>query len=316
MKFYDIFNGDADGICALHQLRLSEPLESVLVSGVKRDISLLKKVHPGEGDQVTVLDISLDANRAELLAMLERGATVRYFDHHFAGDIPAHPRLDAQIDTSAEICTSLMVDRHLNGAHRAWAIAAAFGDNLHDAAMATAANLGLDKTQLGALREVGECLNYNAYGNSPADLHYDPVDLYLRLRPFVHPLDFYARAPEMAVLRAGLAGDLEKARQLPRRELGKYSLLVLLPDTDWSRRISGVLGNELARENPDRVVALLGRTAGGYRVSLRGPERANVLGIARLFDSGGGRGRAAGISFLPNHSLPDFIAQLERGWEP
>ena len=30
MKMYDLFNGDADGICALHQLRLQKPAESVL----------------------------------------------------------------------------------------------------------------------------------------------------------------------------------------------------------------------------------------------------------------------------------------------
>ena len=73
VKFYDIFNGDADGICALHQLRLSQPHDSILVTGVKRDVGLLKKVRPGKDDQVTVLDVSLDANRGELLAMLERG---------------------------------------------------------------------------------------------------------------------------------------------------------------------------------------------------------------------------------------------------
>jgi len=39
MKYIDVFNGDADGICALHQLRLAEPVESTLVTGVKRDIN-------------------------------------------------------------------------------------------------------------------------------------------------------------------------------------------------------------------------------------------------------------------------------------
>ena len=34
MKFYDIFNGDADGICALHQLRLAEARAARLVYGV------------------------------------------------------------------------------------------------------------------------------------------------------------------------------------------------------------------------------------------------------------------------------------------
>ncbi|MFA0622220.1 DHH family phosphoesterase, partial [Vibrio sp. 10N.222.49.A4] len=41
---YDVFNGDADGIIALLQLRLSEPRKSVLVTGVKRDIKLVSQV--------------------------------------------------------------------------------------------------------------------------------------------------------------------------------------------------------------------------------------------------------------------------------
>ncbi len=49
MQFYDIFNGDADGICALHQLRLEEPRASVLVTGVKRDVRLLDRVTAARG---------------------------------------------------------------------------------------------------------------------------------------------------------------------------------------------------------------------------------------------------------------------------
>jgi hypothetical protein len=40
---YNVFNGDADGICSLVQLRLSIPKNSKLINGLKRDISLLKK---------------------------------------------------------------------------------------------------------------------------------------------------------------------------------------------------------------------------------------------------------------------------------
>ena len=44
MKHFDVFNGDADGICALHQLRLAKPLQSLLITGVKRDVALLSRV--------------------------------------------------------------------------------------------------------------------------------------------------------------------------------------------------------------------------------------------------------------------------------
>ena len=58
---YDVFNGDADGIIALLQLAFSKKksaeTESVLITGVKRDISLLKKVDVTKATSVTVLDI-------------------------------------------------------------------------------------------------------------------------------------------------------------------------------------------------------------------------------------------------------------------
>ena len=50
MTHYDVFNGDADGICALQQLRLAEPRDAVLVTGVKRDIALLDRVPARAGD--------------------------------------------------------------------------------------------------------------------------------------------------------------------------------------------------------------------------------------------------------------------------
>ena len=63
---YDLFNGDADGICALIQLRKAAPLESTLITGVKRDINLMAQVEASAGDQVTVLDVSMDKNKTAL----------------------------------------------------------------------------------------------------------------------------------------------------------------------------------------------------------------------------------------------------------
>ena len=73
MRHFDVFNGDADGICALVQLRLAEPLDSVLVTGVKRDIALLGKVKAKGGDKVTVLDISMQKNLPALNNLLSAG---------------------------------------------------------------------------------------------------------------------------------------------------------------------------------------------------------------------------------------------------
>ena len=63
MTHYDVFNGDADGICSLQQLRLNQPKSSTLITGLKRDINLFSKVNAKQGDDITALDISFDKNR-------------------------------------------------------------------------------------------------------------------------------------------------------------------------------------------------------------------------------------------------------------
>jgi oligoribonuclease NrnB/cAMP/cGMP phosphodiesterase (DHH superfamily) len=109
----DVFNGDADGVCALVQLRLAQPAKAKLVSGVKRDIQLLERLSIQKNDSVTVLDISLKKNRIALDRILQQGATVFYVDHHESGDIPQHTNLKAIINTAANTCTSLLVDQYL-----------------------------------------------------------------------------------------------------------------------------------------------------------------------------------------------------------
>ena len=120
-----VFNADADGLCSLQQLHLSQPCDGQLFSGVKRDQSLLGRVEPDWVDRVTVLDLPLSYNREALMRLLDAGKTVTYVDHHFPGDIPSHANLDLRIDTDANWCTSLIVDRSLGGAAHRWAIVGA-----------------------------------------------------------------------------------------------------------------------------------------------------------------------------------------------
>jgi hypothetical protein len=237
---------------------------------------------------------------------------VRYFDHHFAGDIPRHPLLETHIDTSATTCTSLIVDRHLQGRHRAWAVVAAFGDNLRAQAYSAVSDLGLATAEVEILRELGECLNYNAYGATVADLHFDPAELYLRMRPFADPLAFRAQSPEIEVLRRASMDDLQQALALRIENIGNSAVMVTLPDAAWSRRIAGTFANALARRHGDRIVALLLRDGAGYQVSLRAPEHAGAAmhALARQFESGGGRARSAGIQFLPEHDVARLLALL------
>ena len=316
MRFYDIFNGDADGICALHQLRLAEPRDAELVTGVKRDIELLARVSAGRGDEITVLDVSLETNRGQLMRMLEAGVSCRYFDHHFAGTVPSHLLLDAHIDTAPSVCTSLIVDRYLRGEHRAWAIVAAFGDNLPESALAAAAGLQVPAHDLDVLRELGECLNYNAYGESVEDLLFHPAELYRRLRPYTDPLEFARQAPEFEMLRRAYRDDMDRARALTLREARGGCVAAFMPEEAWSRRVSGAFANELSQRHAGRAIALLVRSGKGYRVSLRAPRNAarGIDTVAREFESGSGRKGAAGIQFLPERDVDRLLEALERAY--
>jgi hypothetical protein len=309
-KSYDIFNGDADGVCALHQLRLAQRRNAELVTGVKRDIRLLERVDAQAGDELTVLDISMKSNAAALQRILGSGAHVQYFDHHAVAQIPEHASLEAHIDTSPDVCTSLLVDRHLRGAHRMWAVVAAFGDNLVNAAIGAAQPLQLDHTELARLHELGECLNYNAYGDSVDDLHYHPADLYRAMAPYKDARHFIFDEPVFNVLRAAYAEDLYRASELTPLLNKDTAAVYLLPNAAWSRRINGLFGNRLAQQNPGRAHAVLVETGAGYRVSVRAPvnEPQGAAALCERFASGGGREAAAGIDRLASSELDRFTA--------
>lgn len=318
MKYIDVFNGDADGICALHQLRLSDPVESDLITGLKRDISLLTGVEAGDGDIVTVLDISLDKNREDLVRLLDQGCVIEYFDHHFAGEIPEHPNLKTTIDASADVCTSLLVNQRLDGKFLPWAVTAAFGDNLHDSAHQAAAPLALSAAELNMLCDLGTYLNYNGYGVEPSDLLFHPAELYQRVRPYADPFDFVNSEPAYQELKSGFEQDMQTAMGQESEMVKEQIAVYILPDAPWSRRVSGVFGNQLARNHTERAHALLTKLdAGGYRVSVRAPlsnrEGADVL--CRKFPSGGGRKAAAGINHLPEEQLSEFIDSFRSAYQ-
>lgn len=306
-----LFNGDADGICAAHQLRLAGFVPDRVVTGVKRDIALLAQVEAVAGDHVVVADISLDTNRAGLNRLLAAGARVDWYDHHFAGEIPANPLLEAHIDTESETCSGLIVDATLQGRFRNWAVAAAFGDNLHRAAHTAGAML--DEPARAALRELGELMNYNAYGECVDDLHEAPDALFGRIAPYADPLAFVGGDPCFARLREGFAADMMLARALAPAHAAACGAVYILPNAKWARRVNGVFANELAREAPARAHAILVETGAGYLVSVRAPKAAprGADSLCRGFATGGGRAAAAGINALPAAEVEKFIAAFE-----
>lgn len=310
---YDIFNGDADGICALHQLRLVQPLNiATRVTGVKRDIKLLSKVRD-HNCTITVLDISLDSNREALTHLLNEGNIVTYIDHHFSGTLPDTPGLTAHIDTSATTCTSLIVNNLLNGKYAPWAICGAFGDNLHQVAQDLCTLLGLSPEQSAQLKEIGELLNYNGYGTTVDDLHFSPEKLYQAVHKFNDPFEFFAHSSELVVLRRGYRNDMEKALSVPELQSEGKNRVYVFPNTSWAKRVGGVFSNLRAREQQDSAHALITKNIDQtIRISVRAPltDMRDADTLCKEFPTGGGRKAAAGINSMPASMLEVFLARF------
>ena len=308
---YDVFNGDADGICALHQFRLAYPAANAeLVTGVKRDITLLARIKDVTGSQITVMDVSMHSNREYLTQLLEADNDILYIDHHFAGDIPHSAQLKHYIDPSPDTCTSLIVDGMLDGKFRQWAICGAFGDNLHASAQAIAAEMSLPPEDTKKLREIGELINYNGYGAQLQDLYFLPDQLFRVIEHYRNPLDFYDQSKTLKTLKQGYRSDMDQAlSQSEFKRMGKNKVY-RFPDSPWARRVSGVFANLKARENPEGAHALITENNDKtLRISVRAPlaDRKNADTLCRSFPSGGGRAAAAGINTLPAHLLDSFF---------
>lgn len=311
---YDIFNGDADGIFALHQYRLVHPQpEAQLLSGVKRDIQLLAQLEEVHNSSLTVFDISLYSNLVFLERILNQDNSVRYFDHHFAGTPPRSPLLETHINVSASHCTCLIVNEYLGGLHPLWAICGAFGDNLHEQARHLATDLHLTQKQVNQLQELGELVNYNGYGSTLEDLHFTPEHMYRAIEQYESPFHFSEDAVEMGTLRDGYQDDLEQALALRPMEEAGTNRIYHFPDAPWARRVVGVFSNLKARQQPASAHAVITDNKDStLRISVRAPleRRQHADTLCKLFPSGGGRAAAAGINSLPKDELDRFLEKF------
>ncbi|MDC2891361.1 DHHA1 domain-containing protein [Psychrosphaera algicola] len=319
MTNFDVFNGDADGIISLVQLRLAAPKQAELITGIKRDISLVKQIPIAainEHSSVTILDISMEKNADALHAVLKTGASVMYSDHHRSGEIPNVVNLNAHIDLDANTCTSLIVDNLLAGQFHDWAIAAAFGDNLIKVATELCKKQGYSAEQVEQLKELGTLVNYNGYGATTDDLAFHPADLFKQLVQYSSPFDCI-KDPSSAfhTLKSAFDSDFNQALSADVLHESELAKAVLLEDAAWSRRISGTYGNHLANESPDtaHIVVTVVDDA-HYLISLRAPlnNKTGAGDICATFETGGGRAAAAGINLLPKQDLPKLITAVER----
>ncbi|MDO6444296.1 DHHA1 domain-containing protein [Colwellia sp. 1_MG-2023] len=308
---FDVFNGDADGIIALVQLRLAEPKKSTLITGVKRDIALVENVSTEQATSVTILDVSMEKNITALTQLLNHDVDVFYVDHHRAGDIPQTDKLHAIIDTDANTCTSLLVNTYLENQYVNWAIAAAYGDNMLASAEALANQMGLTPLEKSQLKALGIYINYNGYGRSVDDLHFAPDQLFQQLVKYENPLTLIAETDSVYhQLENAYHQDMDKAINAKILADNEQCKAVELPDEAWARRVSGVFGNELANQSPEKahIVFTINRDA-SYTVSLRAPmnNKQGAGDICAEFPTGGGRAAAAGVNELPAEMINAFI---------
>lgn len=316
MADYDVFNGDADGICALVQLRQAEPRDAILVTGVKRDISLLKQVDAVDGDRITVLDISMEKNQSDLLRLLSKGANIFYVDHHAAGKVPASASLMSLINESSDISTSLLVNNYLRGARLGWGAVGTFGDNLKNVAHEMLSSSSISSDQIVLLEKLGIYMNYNGYGADLSDLHFTPKELYQLVVGYDDPLDFITDSREhFDKLEVGYKQDFAAVTSLKPLRVSTSTAIYMLPDQPWARRVSGVFSNDLTNQHPGRAHAVMTeKSSGSYLVSVRAPL-LNKQGASKLcsqFPTGGGREAAAGINDLPGDQLDSFIDKFEQ----
>jgi hypothetical protein len=157
-------------------------------------------------------------------------------------------------------------------------------------------------------------LNYNAYGETVADLHLHPAALYEAMAGYAEPLDFVDQSEEFRRLREGIEADRSQRQGLKAHWSSAQMLVYVLPALAWARRLSGTLANELVNLCPlQSIVLCTPRTDGDYVISIRmsaiSALRADVF--CSRYPGGGGRHGAGGVDRLAPGELQRFIAAFD-----
>ena len=279
------YNGDADGICSMVQWGLVHGIDGHRVTGVKRDIELLKRVHPKSDDEIIVMDISLARNHSRAQELISDGFEISWFDHHLEGE-PVEG-LNSSIDTSSNVCTAPIVQKHLE-TESDWAQVALHGDGL---------SIHSSKPEF---KELGELLNYNGYGADLSDLHFHPDELMLLCLQARTPQNFIL-SPAFEKLKQGFESDIKQAENIEMID-GYY----LLPNEAWARRVVGVMAHRINEnsEGPHVIAIDKGET---LQISLRG--RNGIGDLCAMF-GGGGRATAGGIDALPKSQITALMNEV------
>ncbi len=315
-----LFNGDADGIIAQHLLYLSGIRPGLRITGMKRDLALLRRLPESFHGEVHVLDIGFKANAKDAEAFLARRAgNLTWYDHHESGPLIVAPEFKAHIHPTRGQCTGLIVNAVLGHRYDLWAATAAFGDNQVASAQAILARHALSEADTSALRQMGEALNYNAYGEVGDALH-TPLSVAQKLEAYDHPLICFRESGLFEGLAGQLAQDEAQASALMPWRLQGNAQVYLVPDAPWARRYGATWMNRLVQKHSDQAFAIFQeRSDGTYLASLRAPQSGpyatwSAASFAEKYPSGGGRVQAAGINALPAQSLNDCAEAFLRSF--
>lgn len=265
---------------------------------------------------ITVLDVSFDKNVDGVKQVLEVCRNLFYCDHHKADELFEHEKLIANIHTEPTVCTGLLLNAYLKDKYPLWAIAAAYGDGLDHVAARHAKRLQINERQQNQLKKLGVLVNYNGYGSSVEDLHFDPAELFASLANYHTPLDIIQdRESPFLQLEQGYIDDMSKVESSENISANDNLIALLLEDAAWARRISGTYGNQLAAQHPEKPVIIASHNVEGtLTISLRAPKN-NPYGASTIcsqFATGGGREGAAGINSLPNSEINTFIDAVSK----
>lgn len=336
-----VFNGDADGIIAQHLLKLKLGSPDIRITGYKRDIQLLKKIPLLDAAQIHVLDISLKQNLEFLPRLLNIGGdqsepgangniSVTWYDHHEAGIGFDHPHLLLHIEEAAETCTTVIVNAVLKHPFSYWAAMAAYGDNIPNTGDAILRTMKITESEKLQLKKAGILLNYNAYGEEPGDVLFEPLAIANRLDLMsAHSissgaLEFSLDLGIFGPLEAQFLKDEAEFQNLKPMDHSPFSKVYLVPSQAWARRFSATWANALILKNPTLALAIMHQRADdSYVVSIRAPrgagtasekkmgmEEKSAAALAGEFPTGGGRKLAAGINRLANADLQKFIQRF------
>ena len=311
---FDVFNGDADGIFSLVQLQKNNPLDSKKITGVKRDISLLKNFSAKSGDTIRALDLNIDRNIDSLIYHLEAGVKVFYADHHKTDNQIKHENLELKLNFSPNYCTALIVSDILKKKYHDWAIVGAYGDNLIDVANYESRLMGFTTFESKQLRNLGTIINYNSYGKNLDDLNFHPSDLYSKIVEYQSPFEMMKdKASPYEEILSSFNEDYARAINSQVILKNKNCEIFLLEDAPWSRRVNGIFSNQISNSKPDKAIGVLTPNSDGtYNVNIRSPlnNRRGAADVAKSFMGGGGREGAAGINSLPKEKVEIFCSRL------